>query len=640
MAYTAQQGAGATLYSGNTTISGAQWTDNVWQIAQPTVAIQAHQSGQNTYLYFLCADQGATTTAANAVGSNIARTYNQPTAAYADLTTSLQSTNKYFQITRFRDAEGGDYPPNNGGSQALALYVCLMNFGGTAFAQTTAYRCFSVTLQYQSDQVSARDIAIPGSGIANTVATSGQYQAWFRTVAGYANDLNIYYLSSSGAANLTQMVASTGAVARTYTQTATRQWSQLGSNLGYVQTTFPQGYRAVYYIYTRTVGNSSGQDVTDATSIAQNANRIWDGYYYRSNNYYNAFSHTEVDDQVNISGGTSGLGITVAQGQNTSTQLQVEVSDVGQAGGDNTYAFFTSNTSATGQTHGVTTVSPQTSSDTFQITLSNANGAFPNQENTNEQFYLWVKHPQDTSQTYFYTGRSTQVFVADSVPNAPQLSPSSYSGVQTSTTYTSEWYTLSVTAGTQVQWQVTGQGSPQLSTDGVNWSTSISRELQQIAYVRMTSASTTGTTRTANVRFAQDTTVNSDFTVTTSTGGGSPGGGGSQSYGLEIYNSTGQTVIIDGSSRIGGLIDSDSQSFTSAQSGANSTGKHYFSGVDCQDDNKIGVMFRTDIFNQFYPAVQIIRRSAAQQYGITIKVPNTIPTNQSPQSVDAWIFRY
>lgn len=642
MSYTAQQGAGATLYAGNTTISGAQWTDNVWQITQPTVVAQAHQSGQNTYLYFLCADQGSTTTASNAIGSNIARTYQQPTASIADLTTSLQSTNKYFQITRFRDAEGGDYPPNDGGSQALALYVVLMGFGGTTIAQNTAYRCFSVTLQYQGDQSHPSDISVPGSGISNTEPTSSSQQAWARTVTGTANDLNIYYLSKFNQSSRTQMTSATGGVARTYNQNATRQWGNLTSSSSSVLLTFPSGFREAYYIYTRTTGDITGADVTDATSIAQNTNRIWDGYYYRSNSVYSAFSHTEVDDQINVSS-NSGFSIQASQGQNTSTQFQIGLANVGQAGGQHTYAFFTSNTSSSGQTHGVTTVaSTAANTPNIQITLSNANGAFPDVPNTNEQFYIWAKHPQDSSQTYFFTGQSVQLNVADSVPDNPVLSPSLQQGVQTNTTFTSTWTTLGVAAGVQVQWQATGQGSPQLSTDNVNWSTSISRELQQQAYLRMTSSSSTSTSLISSVVFAQQTSVKSDFTVTTTaaSGGGSLGGGSTQNYGLEIYESGGQTIIIDGSSRIGGAIASDSIQFTTAQSGSGSTGQHVFSGINCQDDNKFGIMFRTDMFNQFFPAVQLTRRTAAQQYGVTVRAQNSVPSNQSPQSVDIWLFRF
>lgn len=639
MSYTAQQGAGATLYAGNTTISGAQWTDNVWQITQPTIVAQAHQSGQNTYLYFLCADQGSITTASNAIGSNIARTYQQPTASIADLTTSLQSTNKYFQITRFRDAEGGDYPPNDGGSQALALYVVLMGFGGTTIAQTTAYRCFSVTLQYQADQSHPSDISVPGSGISITEPTSSSQQAWSRTVTGTANDLNIYYLSKFNQSSRTQMTSPNGGIARTYNQNATRQWGNLTSSSSSVLNTFLSGHFDAYYIYTRTTGDITGADVTDATSIAQNANRIWDGNYYRSNSVYSSFRHTEVDDQINVSS-NSGFSIQASQGQNTSTQFQIGLANVGQAGGQHTYAFFTSNTSSSGQTHGVTTVaSTAANTPNIQITLSNANGAFPDVPNTNEQFYIWAKHPQDTSQTYFFTGQSVQINVADNVPDNPVLSPSIRSGAQANTTYTSTWTTLGVGAGVQVQWQATGQGSPQLSTDNVNWSTSISRELQQQAYLRMTSGSA-GTTRTADVVYAQDTSVKDTLSISTSAGGGSQGGGSAQNYGLEIYESGGQTVIIDGSSRIGGAIATQSIQFTTAQSGSGSTGQHVFSGIDCQDDNKFGIMFRTDMFNQFNPAVQLTRRTAAQQYGVTVRAQNAVPSNQSPQSVDIWLFRF
>jgi hypothetical protein len=352
---------------------------------------------------------------------------------------------------------------------------------------------------------------------------------------------------------------------------------------------------------------------------------------------YQSWNVGGIDDQVTLN--PTSFQITAAQAQSSSTQLQTLVD--GNTG-QHRFRFSLNTSGAIGSAAGINSITNGATSK--QINISNSNSLFP-AAGSSDQFYLWVNNYADSGSQYHPTNPLRYVTIEtqaqDTTPDAPQLNPTSYAGASTNTYYTSSWITQGVSSGVQVQWQATGQGSPQLSANGTSgWSTSVVREQGQTAYVRVLSSNLQNTTVTGTVRFAQQTTIDADLSVTTSSGGGTSQGGGTGNYGIAIRNSTGQNVIIDQSSRIGSLLNSTTLQFSSGQTGANSSGRHAFSGVNCQDDNKIAVVYRSDIFSQFQPKCQITRRTAAQQYGITVKVPFEIPAQQSPQAVDLWLLRF
>ena len=611
--------------------------DGGFIIQVPSAVVSTEQQGQFNYIYFMMrgyTSQTITTSQANAY--KIARTIFDTGVSQRKLRTQWQSGQTYRNATRFLDSN--QYPPNDGfGTYQFAIYVATTDSSGIFMSQyPQCYKCTignpaqynatsqgNITLSFSDVRPTPFDLSY-GAVARNIPRSQGSYTRQVRVSSG--NQQHIIYASTTNTAYTTNL---SNYAARTYGTSLDRALSQTSSNTGVI-TDIPYGAGDNYYLYSRLY---SGQNTAPNGVYGQGSgSRIWDRYYYKSSSYYNSWIVYGTDDQVSIS--PTSFQITEAQSQSTSTQLQVAVS---QTTGQHTFRFSLNTSGAIGSAAGITAVSGTSG----QIILSNGNSLFPG-AGQSDQFYLWVRNGADGQSSYMPTNTLRSVTIntqvpQDTTPNAPQLNPTSYAGAATSTYYTAGWETQGVSSGVQVPWQGV---NAQLSTNGTSWSTSIQRAQGQQAYIRVLSSSQQNATVTGTVRFAQQTSIDADLSVTTGSGGGTSQGGGTGNYGIAIRNSTGQSVIIDQSSRIGSLLNNTSLQFYSGQTGANSSGKHAFSGVNCQDDNKIAVVYRSDIFSQFQPVCQITRRTAGQQYGITVKVPFEIPAQQSPQAVDLWLLRF
>lgn len=633
--------------AGNFTLPGVQDNDyrsaqdGGWIVQVPSIVTTTEQQGTYNYIYFLMRGYTASTiTTSQASSYAVARTIFDTGVSQRKLRTQWQSGQTYRNATKFLDST--QYPPNDGvGSYQFALYVATTNAQGIFMSQyPQCHKCTfgnyqqypitsggNMTLSFSSVIPTFTD-AQQGAVVRNLPSSTGYYN---RQVTGQAsNQQHIVFLSTTNTAQTSDLV---NYAARSYGTSTTRALGRtdVGSSTQIID--IPYGAGDAYYIYSRVF---SGQNTAANGVYGQGSgSRIWDRVYYRSPSYYNGWLVYGTDDQVTLN--PTSFQISEAQSQSSSTQLQTTVSGTT---GQHTFRFSLNTSGAIGSAAGITAVSGTSA----QINLSNGNSLFPG-AGQSDQFYLWVKNGADSSGQYMPTNTLRSVTVStqaaeDTTPDAPVLSPESYSGASTSTYYTSSWTTQGVSSGVQVPWQATGQGSPQLSANGTSgWGTSLQRTQGQTGYIRVSSDSQASTTVTGSVVFAQQTSIKDDLAVTTTSGGGSSGGG-SGNYGIAIYNSTGQSVIIDQSSRIGSLLNNTTLQFSSGQSGSSSSGQHAFSGVNCQDDNKIAVVYRSDIFSQFQPVCEITRRTANQQYGITVKVPFSIPAQQSPQSVDLWLLRF
>ena len=598
-------------------------------------------TGGNAIIYWLTRTNYGSSTSTNIfnAGTYDSRTFN------TNSTRALLGSNTSGDIYNYATNLGTAF--NGGGSDIYYIYAANLdsNFNWSNFVKCSFSNSVSgVSSNYLTVTWTnaLRAITISGGSSSTDSIPANSSTNWDSTYdavvlssgdAGYALDFslggsagqhdNVWYATpyTTNVSSTTNPFSAGSSVGRTYGQsTNPARLEDSSSSAANEVTSIPtEGYATSYRLWGRIYPGSSNPNLTNG--------KYFDGYYYNGG----LFTACHPDTGVTVP--TSTISIT-----SSATQADVTVSGISSS--DQNGFQWRYNGSASG-TYGAGSVAPTSSNLPITTNLpaegtSRVFGLFVKNFSTNSNSTALHSDWIDTGQTVTVSRQAAQ----DTTPDAPQLNPASYAGASTNTYYTSSWTTQGVSSGVQVQWQATGQGSPQLSADGSSgWATSLSREQGQTGYIRVYSASTQNTARTASVVFAQQTSIKGDLTVTTTSGGGSSGGGSAQ-YGLAVYNSTGQTVIIDGSSRIGGLISTTNLSFTTAQSGAQSSGKHAFSGIDCQDDNKIGLMFRTDIFNQFYPAISLTRRSAAQQYGVTVKVQNSIPSNQSPQSVDIWCFRY
>jgi hypothetical protein len=636
--------AASSSYTSSGAPSLPGYQDNDYRSAQdggfiiqvPSAVVSTEQQGQFNYIYFMMrgyTSQTITTSQANAY--KVARTIFDTSVSQRKLRTQWHTGHTYRNATRFLDSN--QYPPNDGvGTYQFAIYVATTDSQGIFMAQyPQCYKCTytqtgynvtsagNITLTFSDVIPTPYDLSL-GAVARDIPRSQGSYTRQVRVTSG--NQQHIIYASTTNTAQTTNL---SNYAARTFGTSLDRALSQTSSNTGVV-TDIPYGAGDSYYLYSRLYSG----DPANANGVygQGSGSRIWDRVYYRSSSIYNAWQVYGTDDQVTLN--PTSFQISEAQSQSTSTQLQTTVS--GNTG-QHTFRFSLNTSGAIGSSGGITAVSASSA----QINLSNGNSLFPG-AGQSDQFYLWVKNGADGQAAYMPTNTLRSVTVStqaaqDTIPDAPVLNPTAYAGASTNTYYTAGWTTQGVSSGVQVPWQGV---NAQLSTDGSSWSSSIQRAQGQTAYIRVLSSSSSSTTVTGTVRFAQQTSIATNLSVVTSSGGGASQGGGSGNYGLAVYNSTGQSVIIDESSRIGNLLNTTTLSFQSGQTGVNSSGRHAFSGVNCQDDNKIAVIYRSDIFSQFQPVCQITRRSAAQQYGVTVKVPFEIPAQQSPQSVDLWLLRF
>lgn len=622
--------------------------DGGFIIQVPSAVISTEQQGQFNYIYFLMRGYTAstiTTTQANTY--QVARTIFDNSVSQRKLRTQWQSGQTYRNATRFLDSN--QYPPNDGvGTYQFAVYVATTDSQGIFMSQypqchkctignSSGYNATSqgnITLTFSSVLPTFYDTQL-GAVVRNVPSSTGYYT---RQVTGQAsNQQHIVYLSTTNTAQTTNLV---NYAARSYTTQTTRALGRTDVNQSTQIVDIPYGAGDAYYIYSRVY---SGQPTAASNVYGQGSgSRIWDRVYYRSTSYYNAWQVYGTDDQVSIS--PTSFQITGAQSQSPSTQLQVAVSDTT---GQHTFRFSLNTSGAIGSAAGITAVSGTSG----QITLSNGNSLFPG-AGQDDQFYLWVKNGADASAQYMPTNTLRSVTIEtqaqDTTPNAPVLSPQSRTGLQTSEVTSASWTTQGVDSGVQVQWQATGQGSPQLSANGTSgWSTSLVREQGQTGYIRMTAAGTNSATLTSSVVFAQQTSIKDDYSVTTAAAGSgnqqaSQDGGGAQNYGLKIFKSNGQDVIIDGSSRIGAVIGTTTLSFQNAQTGPSSTGQTAFTSVDCSDENVTAIFTSTQHFDPFYSVVQVTRRTSAQQ-GILVKVPFQLQqysTTTNPSEVKVTLIRH
>jgi hypothetical protein len=445
-----------------------------------------------------------------------------------------------------------------------------------------------------------------------TVVLTGSASSYQHQLTGCGTD-TLYYASytSGSSQGSTTTYSNLSHIGRTFTTASTRTLYGTSNGSSIAGPTYSTGDR-VYIWAVLNPNSAGGSNITNSTTMT-----------YTGSSYI-----VERPDTV-ISCSPSSSTITASDennltaqitGDSSGTQYRLYTDDIPRWVG----TFNGNGTSSGGFTisYSENELPPTGSTYTYYIQARVITG---------DTDSLWV----NTSNSFTIARGST-----DTTPDAPVLSPESYSGASTSTYYTSSWTTQGVSSGVQVPWQATGQGSPQLSANGTSgWGTSLQRTQGQTGYIRVSSDSQASTTVTGSVVFAQQTSIKDDLAVTTTSGGGTSGGG-SGNYGIAIYNSTGQSVIIDQSSRVGSLLNNTTLQFSSSQSGSSTSGQHAFSGVNCQDDNKIAVVYRSDIFSQFQPVCEITRRTANQQYGITVKVPFSIPAQQSPQSVDLWLLRF
>ena len=610
-------------------------------------------TGGNAIIYFMTRVNYGSSTSTNIfnAGTYDSRTFN--TNSNRALLGSNTSGDIYNYATKLGTAFNG------GGSDIYYIYAVNLD---SNFVWSNFVKCsFSNSVSGVSSTYftvtwtnALRTITIAGgsSGTASIPANSStNWQSAYGAVVlssgdeGYALDFslggsagthnNVWYATpyTTNVTSTTNPFQSGSSVGRTYNSTTNpaRLEDSTNSAANEVTSIPTEGYATSYRLWGRIYPGTSNPNLTDGM--------YYDGKYYNGG----LFTACHPDTGVTVNGSSSTTTVNI-----TSSATQADVTVAGIASSDQNGFQWRYNGAASG-TYGAGSVTPTSQNLPITTNLPSAGtsrsfGLFVKNFSTNSNSTALHSDWIDTGKTVTVTRQAAQ----DTVPDAPVLNPQSRTGLQTSEITSASWTTQGVSSGVQVQWQATGQGSPQLSADGTSgWATSLSRELGQTGYIRMTAPNTNSATNTSSVVFAQQTSIKDDYSVTTESaqagsGQASQGGGGAQTYGLKIYNSTGQSTIIDGSSRVGAVIGTTNLSFQESQTGPSSSGQTAFTTIDCSDENVTAIFTTSQHFDFFYPVVSITRRSSAQQ-GIVVKVPNQLQqysTTTNPSQVYVTLIRH
>lgn len=617
---TQQQARQLIFVAGGTNLPGTQNNDYRsaqqagWIIRVPTAVQQEEaQSGGNTYIYWLMKGYSSTTVTTTQLAQHaVARTIFASQQLDRKLRTQWQSsTQTYYNATKLFNAEGGVYPPNQGGTNQFAIYVSTNDSAGnfsSSFPQ--AYKCL---FQQQSGYpVSSGNWTITSQDsrpIVNDSQNGVSEQDVLRSTGYYtrsaygqsANQQHIWYLSQQVQSTLPSNTS--GFAARTFNTNTTRNWKTVGETQDIV-TTVPYGQLVRYRIYTRVYSGSSGNN--NEVFGQGSAARIWDRVYYMSQGSYQSWNVGGIDDQVTLN--PTSFQITEAQAQTTSTQLQTLVD--GNTG-QHRFRFSLNTSGAIGSAAGINSITDGATSK--QINISNGNSLFP-AAGSDDQFYLWVNNYADSGSQYHPTNPLRSVTI-ETQAGADVNDPSFTNVTQavTSSAYTEDWQTTGTNLTGQIYWTATASSgaSVQLSTDNSTFVTGaqgIQRGANQTGYVKLTTGSSTNTAYTATVSTSQAGGASGTFTVTTGSSGQQgqqTGGGGTFNYGLRINNSQ-QTQIITEQSRVGNIIAEAQYSI----SGSQSSGQLKFSGIDCSQSTNTGIIVTASV-----PATSpyFVRRSSFQQ---------------------------
>lgn len=185
------------------------------------------------------------------------------------------------------------------------------------------------------------------------------------------------------------------------------------------------------------------------------------------------------------------------------------------------------------------------------ITVSNSNSGWPSLGNTTN-FTAWTRLPVNkggNNTLYQNTSAAGSITFADTNPNNPTLKTSagtnstSETGATTSTYYYRKFTTVGVSSGNNIIWTASGNGRLSTSQYGT-YNTTVTRQLNQTAWLRIESSSAGGTTVSTAVSHSSG--ASATFSVTTTgSGGGSTGsgGGGTSDYGLQVFNSSNNEIL-------------------------------------------------------------------------------------------------
>ena len=143
--------------------------------------------------------------------------------------------------------------------------------------------------------------------------------------------------------------------------------------------------------------------------------------------------------------------------------------------------------------------------------------------------------------------------VVDTTPDAPTFT--NITNATTNQEYKQSFTTTGVTSGQNITW--TGSGGMTLSTSqNGTYSTSITRQLNEVGWAKITASSNPSTSVTGVLTSGS---TSSNWTITTASSGGSggstAGGSGTATYGLAVYNSNGTNQIFGSSHKSPGLIN-------------------------------------------------------------------------------------
>ena len=521
-------------------------------------------TGGNAIIYFMTRTNYGSSTSTNIfnAGTYDSRTFN--TNATRALLGSNTSGDIYSSATNLGTAFNG------GGSDIYYIYAVNLDasFNWSNFVRCTFSNSVSGVSSYYFTVTwtnALRTVTISGASSSIPANSSTNWQSAYDAVvlssgdAGYALDLNLSgttphdnvwyatpYTTNVSSSTNPQISSNVG---RTFgiSTNPVRLEDSNNSAANEVTSIPTEGYATDYRLWGRIYPGTTNPNLTDG--------KYYDGYYYNGG----LFTVCHPDTGVTVSPST--INIT-----SSATQADVTVSDISSS--DQNGFQWQYNGSASG-TLGPGGITPTSATVSITTNLPAAG--------TSRVYGLFVKNYATNSSTPLHsdwidTGQTVTVTRASSTNTPDAFELGGPATVNTGVTANSNTITISGLSAT-ANYSFTNNSYTKVSKNGGAFSTSggtvVNNDTLQ---VQITASSTSGVTRSTTLSVGSPARTDTYSVTSSSSGGGSTGtgsSGGTGSYGLEVFDDDGTSLVLGSSQRYPTVLAL--QSISLSTSGTTST---------------------------------------------------------------------
>ena len=458
---------------------------------------------------------------------------------------------------------------NGGGSDIYYVYAANLDsngvwsnfvrctFSGSVSGVSTNYFTVTWTNALRSVSISAgssNTATIPANSSTNwrssydaIVLDSGDLgYALDLTLSGSGTHNNIWYATpyTNNVTSTTSPFQSGSSVGRTYGLSASTMRLENSSNnaADEVESIPSEGYAESYRLWGRmwpgSTSTYSGTNYDGTFNVTDG--REFDGYYYNGG----LFTACRPDTNVTVNGSSSTTTVNI-----TSSATQADVTVAGISSSDQNGFQWRYNGTASG-TYGAGSVTPTSTNLPIIANLPAAG--------TSRGYNLYVKNFSTNSNTvplhdnWIDTGKVVIVARASSTNTPDAFDLGGPATVNTGVAANSNTITISGLSA-QANYSFTNNTYTKVSKNGGTFSTSGGTVVNtDTLQVQITASSTSGVTRSTTLSVGSPARTDT-YSVTSSSGSGGPTGsgssGGTGSYGLEVFDDDGTSLVLGNSYR-------------------------------------------------------------------------------------------